>query len=165
MLADGSILPKRGRITFADAEYNQQTGTFLVRATFPNPKDVLRPGQFVRARVHRRHAPERDPRTAKGGAAGRQGAFCLGGDKEGKAEQRPVVVGDWIGNDWFITEGLSAGDQVVVDGGLTLRPVSRLRLRPRPPRTAGDRTGCAAPKAEASEAPTKAKANKGGTGL
>lgn len=52
LLADGSIFPKSGRITFADAEYNQQTGTFLVRATFPNPKTVLRPGQFVRVRLH-----------------------------------------------------------------------------------------------------------------
>lgn len=42
--------------------------------------------------------------------------------KEDKVEPRPVTVGDWIGNDWFIMNGLQAGDQVVVDGGLALRP-------------------------------------------
>ena len=59
LLGDGSIYPKRGHIFFADAEYNPQTGTFLVRATLPNPEGVLRPGQFVRAHVLGASAPER----------------------------------------------------------------------------------------------------------
>ena len=42
--------------------------------------------------------------------------------KESKVEQRPVVVGDWLGDDWFIFEGLRSGEKVVIDGGLMLRP-------------------------------------------
>ena len=121
-LGDGSIFPERGRITFADAELNQQTGTFLVRATFPNPKDLLRPGQFVRARVHGAMRPQAILVPQRAVQQGGKGHFVWVINAENKAEQRPVVVGDWLENDWFITEGLNAGDRVVVDGGLTLRP-------------------------------------------
>ena len=61
---------------------------------------------------------------------GSKGHFVFVIGKDGKAEQRPVVVGDWQGNDWFITEGLSGGEQVVVDGGLTLRPGAAVTIRP-----------------------------------
>jgi membrane fusion protein (multidrug efflux system) len=50
--------------------------------------------------------------------------------KEGKAELRPVIIGDWNGDDIFISEGLRAGDQVVVDGGLTLRPGIPVTAKP-----------------------------------
>src|SRR5262249_23186578 len=51
VLADGSVFPSRGRISFADPSFSKETGTFLVRATFDNPKGTLRPGQFVRVNV------------------------------------------------------------------------------------------------------------------
>ena len=121
-LGDGSIFPERGRITFADAEYNQQTGTFLVRATFPNPGGVLRPGQFVRAHVLGAMRPKAILVPQRAVQQGGKGHFIWVVNKEGKAEQRPIIVGDWMANDWFINEGLIAGDQVVVDGGLSLRP-------------------------------------------
>ncbi|WAC06209.1 MAG: efflux RND transporter periplasmic adaptor subunit [Thermodesulfobacteriota bacterium] len=121
-LGDGSIFPERGRITFADAEYNQQTGTFLLRATLPNPKGHLRPGQFVRVHILGVIRPKAILVPLRAVQQGDKGHFIWVVNKEGKAEQRPVVVGDWMGNNWFINEGLIAGDQVVVDGGLTLRP-------------------------------------------
>jgi membrane fusion protein, multidrug efflux system len=121
-LADGSTFPKRGRITFADADFNQQTGTFLLRATIPNPVGMLRPGQFVRAYIHGMVRPKALLVPQRAVQQGSKGHFIWVINKEGKAESRPVVVGDWHGNDWIITEGLRAGDQVVVDGGLTLRP-------------------------------------------
>ena len=51
VLADGNTFPKKGRVTFANADYDPQTGTFLLRATLPNPEGALRPGQFVRVRL------------------------------------------------------------------------------------------------------------------
>jgi membrane fusion protein, multidrug efflux system len=129
LLADGSIFPQRGRITFADAQYSSQTGTFLVRASFPNPQGVLRPGQFVRAQLLGAMRPKGvlvPQRTVQQGA---RGHFVWVVSKENKAELRPVVVGDWKGNDWFITEGLKAGDQVVVDGGLTLQPGAPVTIK------------------------------------
>jgi membrane fusion protein, multidrug efflux system len=61
---------------------------------------------------------------------GGKGHFVWVVSKEGKAESRPVLVGDWHGDDWFITEGLQAGEQVVVDGGLTLQPGVAVTAKP-----------------------------------
>ena len=163
-LGDGSIFPERGRITFADAELNQQTGTFLLRATFPNPKGLLRPGQFVRARVHGAMRPKAILVPQRAVQQGGEGHFVWVINKEGKAEQRPVVVGDWPGNDWFISEGLTAGDQVVVDGGLALRPGEPVTVMAQASavKSAPDGT---APKAEAEKTEAPKGENKVGSGL
>ena len=129
LLGDGSIYPHKGRVTFADAEYNTQTGTFLIRATLPNPKDVLRPGQFVRAHLLGAVRPKAILVPQRAVQQGSKGHFVWVATREGKAESRPVVVGEWQGNDWFITEGLKTGDQVVVDGGLTLQPGAPVKIK------------------------------------
>ncbi len=129
VLADGSIFPNRGRITFADAEFNPQTGTFLIRATLPNPGVLLRPGQFVRVRILGAVRPKAVLVPQRAVQQGAKGHFLWVVNKEGKAEARPVVVGDWLGNDWFITDGLTAGEQVIVDGGLALRPGEPVTLK------------------------------------
>jgi len=127
VLADGSVHPYKGKITFANANYNQQTGTFMLRATIPNPQGGLRPGQFVRARVS---GPVRVnailvPQQAV--LQGAKGHFVVV-DKDGKAEIRTVQVGPWHGDDWFITEGLKAGDVVVTEGVVRLSPGAPLKV-------------------------------------
>ncbi len=88
---------------------------------------------------------------------GAKGHFVWVVSKEGKAESRPVVVGDWMGNDWFISQGINAGDQVVVDGGLALRPGEPVRIKGQAP------TGESIPAGAAQKADTgKAEAAKGG---
>jgi membrane fusion protein (multidrug efflux system) len=116
VLADGSIYPESGSIFFRDANYSSETGTFLIRATFKNPDGMLRPGQFVRVRVLGSIRPDAIlvPQTAV--LQGAAGFFVWVVDKDGKAQTRPVEVGDWQGNDWFIFKGLSAGDRVITDG-------------------------------------------------
>ena len=157
-------IPRRGRITFADAEYNPQTGTFLVRATLPNPGALLRPGQFVRARLHGAMRPNAITVPQRAVQQGSQGPLRLGRSNEGKAEHRPVVVGDWVGNDWFITNGLQAGDRVVVDGGLALRPGEPVTVKAqaerRPPQAASPVTG--SPQGKRLERPTPLRATKKG---
>ena len=120
VLADGSIYPKTGRIFFRDANYSAQTGTFLLRATFENPDGILRPGQFVRVQVKGAIRPEAIlvPQTAV--LQGARGFFVWVVDKDGKAQTRPVEVGDWQGDNWFIFKGLSAGDRVITDGLIRL---------------------------------------------
>ena len=113
---DGSLYPHTGRITFADPSYNPQTGTFLIRATVDNPKGVLRPNQFVRARLRGAVRPNAILVPQRAVQQGGQGHFAWVVNKDGKAERRPVVVGDWYGDNWFINEGLRSGDQVAVDG-------------------------------------------------
>ena len=129
LLGDGSIYPKRGRILFTDAEYNPQTGTFLVRSTLPNPEGVLRPGQFVRAHVLGAMRPKGILVPQRAVQQGAKGHFVWVVSKENKAEQRPVVVGDWQGNNWFITEGLIGGEVVVVDGGLSLQAGAPVKIK------------------------------------
>jgi membrane fusion protein, multidrug efflux system len=119
---DGSIYPFTGRITFADPSYNPQTGTFLIRATVDNPKGVLRPNQYVRARLKGGVRPNAILVPQRAVQQGAKGHFAWVIDKDGKAEQRPVMVGDWYGESWFVNEGLHAGDRLVVDGGQRLVP-------------------------------------------
>jgi membrane fusion protein (multidrug efflux system) len=120
VLADGSIYPYSGNIFFRDANYSSQTGTFLLRATFENPDGILRPGQFVRVQVKGAIRPEAIlvPQTAV--LQGARGFFVWVVDKDGKAQTRPVEVGDWQGDNWFIFKGLSAGDRVITDGLIRL---------------------------------------------
>jgi membrane fusion protein (multidrug efflux system) len=122
ILADGSIFEKQGRITFADADFDQDTGTYRLRATFPNPDGSLRQGQFVRVRVIGAIRPNAILVPQKAVLQGAQGHFVMVVDKDNKAQIRPVQVGTWNGADWFINDGLSAGDAVVVEGLALLSP-------------------------------------------
>jgi membrane fusion protein, multidrug efflux system len=122
VLADGTRVAAPGRVTFGDASFSKETGTFLVRAELPNKDGALRPGQFVRVRVigatwiDAMQVPQRA--VMQGG----QGNFVWVLDAESKAQLRPVSVGPLTGDQWLISEGLRAGDRVVVDGGLKLAP-------------------------------------------
>jgi len=119
-LVDGSLFPYTGRITFADPSYNAQTGTFLIRATVDNPSGVLRPNQYVRARLRGAIRPNAIAIPQRAIQQGGKGHFVWVINKQDQAEMRPIAVADWYGDDWFVTEGLDAGDRVVVDGGQRL---------------------------------------------
>jgi membrane fusion protein, multidrug efflux system len=129
-LVDGTAFPHRGKITFADPSYNSQTGTFLIRASVDNPKGVLRPNQYVRTRLHGAIRPNAILVPQRAVQQGAKGHFVWVVNKDGKAELRPVVVGDWYGDNWFIAQGLAAGDQVVVDGALRLAPDVAVKATP-----------------------------------
>jgi membrane fusion protein (multidrug efflux system) len=115
-MADGSVYPEIGRIFFQDANYNTETGTFLVRATFPNPGDVLRPGQFVRARIKGPIRPNAILLPQQAVLQGAKGFFVWIVDQDGNAQIRNVEVGDWQNDNWFVFKGLSAGESVITDG-------------------------------------------------
>lgn len=129
LLADGSIFPHTGQVTFAEPFFNPQTGTFLIRATVENPDGLLRPNQYVRVRLKGAIRPNAIlvPQRAIQNAS--KGHFLWVVDKDNKVEQRPVVVGQWHENDWFIDEGLHAGDKVVVEGLLSLRPGMTVQIK------------------------------------
>jgi membrane fusion protein (multidrug efflux system) len=122
VLADGSIYPHTGKITFADASLSEATGTFLIRAEVDNPDQQLRPGQFVRVHIIGTVRPDAILVPQQAVQQGAQGSFVWVVNAEGKAEFRPVTVGPWHDKDWFIDTGLKADDTVVVTGALKLRP-------------------------------------------
>ena len=130
ILVDGSIFPHTGRITFAEPSFNSQTGTFLIRASVDNPKGVLHPNQYVRARLKGAIRPNAILLPQAALQQGPKGHFVWVVGSDGRVDQRPVVVGDWHGNDWFIFEGLVAGEQVVVEGTLSLRPDMPVTVKP-----------------------------------
>ncbi len=146
VLVDGSIFPHTGMLTFAEPSFNSQTGTFMVRASVDNPKGVLRPNQYVRVRLKGSVRPNAILVPQRAVQQGPKGHFVWVVDKESKAMVHPVDVGEWHETDWFIDEGLQAGDQVVVDGALLLRPGAPVTVK----------SAAAAPQ----QAPAKAEAAK-----
>lgn len=122
ILADGSIFPHTGQVTFANPMFNPQTGTFLIRVTVANPQNWLRPNEYVRVRLQGATRPNAVliPQRAVHQSSKGHLAWVVG--KDDKVEPRPVTVGDAHANDWFINDGLRAGDRVVVDGALGLSP-------------------------------------------
>lgn len=128
ILADGSQFPARGHINFTNPTFNSQTGTFLVRAVFDNPKGNLRPGQFVRAQVAGAVRPNAVLLPQRAVQQGPKGHFVWVVDNESKAHPRAVEVGEWQGDDWFITEGLQVGERVVVDGAIRVAPNAPVKI-------------------------------------
>ncbi|HYQ72045.1 MAG TPA: efflux RND transporter periplasmic adaptor subunit [Gammaproteobacteria bacterium] len=120
VLADGSIYPETGRLFFRDANYSTKTGTFLLRATFSNPDGDLRPGQFVSVRMKGAERPDAVLVPQRAVLQGAQGFFVWIVDTDGKAQVRSVEVGDWQGDNWFVTSGLAKGNRVVTDGLMRL---------------------------------------------
>jgi membrane fusion protein (multidrug efflux system) len=122
VLADGTVVPAPGHITFGDASFNKDTGTFLVRAELPNKDGALRPGQFVRVLMSGAYWVNAIQVPQRAVMQGPQGNFVWVVDAESKAQFRPVTVGPLTGDLWLIAEGLADGERIVVDGGLKLAP-------------------------------------------
>ena len=93
ILVDGSIFPHTGRITFAEPSFNSQTGTFLIRASVDNPKGVLHPNQYVRARLKGAIRPNAILLPQAAMQQGPKGHFVWVVGSDGQVDQRPVVVG------------------------------------------------------------------------
>src|SRR6266513_437922 len=129
-LPDGSRYPLAGRLNFAATQIDPRLATQELRAAFGNPRLQLLPGQFVRVQVA---AGEREnvflvPQTAVVQTEKTFLVFTL--DKENKAESRPVQVGSWVGSDWMILSGLDAGDRVILDNLLKIRPGAAVSPQP-----------------------------------
>src|SRR5712672_584143 len=122
ILADGSTYPHEGEFYFADRQVNQNTGAIQLAALFPNPGNVLRPGQYgkVRAVIRIEKGALLVPQLAVAELQGSYQADVVGPD--GKIAIRPVKVGGPIGTMWIIQDGLKPGERVVAEGQQTLRP-------------------------------------------
>jgi membrane fusion protein (multidrug efflux system) len=115
-LADGSTYPYRGRIIFADRQVNPQTGTIQVVGTFPNLKNLLRPGQYARVRALTQilQGALLVPQAAVTQLQGNYQVVVVGPDN--RAQIRTVQVGPTVGSLWVISAGLKPGERVVVVG-------------------------------------------------
>jgi membrane fusion protein, multidrug efflux system len=114
-LADGSTYPRRGRLVFADTRVSGDTGTVESEAEVANPDGALKPGQFVRVRLLGALRPNAVKVPARAVLEGPQGKYVYIA-ADGKAAPRPVTVGEQLTDGWIITQGLAAGDALIVDG-------------------------------------------------
>ncbi len=126
ILADGVEYPQSGRINFSASQIDPALGTQQLRAEFKNSDNTLLPGQFVRVRLTtgKRDGVFLIPQTAV--LNGQQGKFVFVAekDKEGKsiAAVRPIQAGGWFNDRWIVLDGLKAGDQVIIDNLIKVRP-------------------------------------------
>ncbi len=120
-LANGQAYPHQGHIIFVDRQMNQQTGAIRIAAAFPNPGDVLRPGQFgrVTADTEIRHGALLVPQIAVQELQGIQQVFTVGPGNHVHVEN--VTLGPQYGNDWIVESGLEPGTQVITDNLQKLR--------------------------------------------
>ena len=128
ILGDGTVFPQRGRALLVNREVDTRTGSIQVRAEFPNPGNVLRPGQYarIRATTEVRKDALLVPQQA---VSELQGIYQVGVvGAENKATIRTVKLGPQLGNVWVVESGLQEGDSVIVDGlqrvrdGMTVAP-------------------------------------------
>lgn len=131
ILEDGSRYPLEGTLEFRDITVDPTTGTVTLRAVFPNPDDVLLPGMFVRAVVQEgidkqailvpQNAVSRDPKG---------NPLTLVVDGDGIVRQHRIEIDRALGNQWLVASGLSAGDRVIVEGALKVRPGVQVKAIP-----------------------------------
>lgn len=155
LAADGTPLPRTGRVDFQDYKVDPSTGSFGYRARVANADGVLSPGQFVKVVLtgaRRPNALAVPQRAVLDGPAGKY-VYVVGKGKEGGAvaEPRPIEVGEWIAsggtekNTWVVRSGLKPGDEVIVDGTARIffpgAPVKPSPLGAAPPASSGAAAG------------------------
>jgi membrane fusion protein (multidrug efflux system) len=130
ILADGSIYPHKGKILLADRQVDPSTGTIRIVAAFPNPGNILRPGQYGRMRVETsmKKGALLLPQSAIAQSQGSYQAAVVGSDH--KVSMRTVKPGETVGTMRVIDEGVKPGDQVVVEGLQKIREGTLVTPKP-----------------------------------
>ena len=147
-LEDGANYPLEGALQFRDVTVDPTTGSVILRIVFPNPKGVLLPGMFVRAVVEEgvnprallipQQAVMRDPKG---------NPLTLIVDGQGKVLQRPLTLDRALGDQWLVSSGLAAGEQVIVEGVQKVRPGATVKAVPYT--ASGENKNAAAPPVKA----------------
>lgn len=121
LLSDGTVYERTGTISFADRQVNPATGAIRIASIFPNPNDLLRPGEFGRIRLSAKtlEGALLVPQKAVIELQGSYQVAVVGSDN--KVSIRPVTVGERVGRLWIVTEGVKAGERVVVEGLMKVR--------------------------------------------
>lgn len=138
VLPDGRVYAEAGKLNFAASTVDRTLGTVQLRAEVPNPALAILPGQFVRVRVtigdeEVYFVPQAAVSTSDRGKS----VWVVGPDN--KAMPRPIDVGSWQGTSWAVKKGLQAGDKVIIDNLVKLRPGAP--VAPHPPQATAATAG------------------------
>jgi len=130
ILADGSTYPYEGSFYFADRQVNEGTGAIRIAGLFRNPYNILRPGGYgkVRAVIRLQQGALLVPQRAVSELQGGYQVAVVGGDD--KVSIRAVTVGDRVGTEWIVAEGLKHGERVVAEGVQKARPGTQVNPKP-----------------------------------
>jgi len=122
LLADDSVFPYKGKISVVERAVDPTTGTIVVQSKFPNPQNLIRPGQFGRVRVLLDERPNTVtiPQKAVQELQGVQTVLVV--DDNNKTELRTVEIGERVGANFVVRSGLKAGERIVVEGLQKVRP-------------------------------------------
>lgn len=131
LLEDGTPYPQEGTLKFSEVAVDPSTGSFILRMVFPNPKHILLPGMYVRAVVQEgvvdrailvpQQGVSRDPK-------GNPVALIV--NSSGKVELRMITVARAMGDRWLVSDGLTAGDRLIVEGSQRVRPGASAKAVP-----------------------------------
>jgi membrane fusion protein (multidrug efflux system) len=133
--SDGKPKGATGRLNFAGSTVDEKLGTVQLRAEFPNADLAVLPGQFVRAQLQAGvETAVLVPQAAVVSSGQGKSVWVI---RDGKATPQPVETGSWVGYQWAVRSGLKAGDQVIADNLLKLRPGAPVQPRPAAPAASG----------------------------
>jgi membrane fusion protein (multidrug efflux system) len=120
-LSNGEVYPEKGHVVFVDRQLNSQTGAIRIAASFPNPGNILRPGQFgrVRAETEVRRNAVLIPQVAVTELQGQQQVYTVGANNT--AHVNNVTLGPQYGDSWIVESGLPGGSLIITDNLQKLR--------------------------------------------
>jgi RND family efflux transporter MFP subunit len=138
ILADGSTYPYPGTFYFADRQVNESTGAIRIAALFPNPGNILRPGGYgkVRAATQIQQGALLVPQRAVSELQGGYQVAVV--DGQNKVSIRTIQVGDRVGTQWIVSDGLKLGERVIVEGVQKVRPGMQVNPKPFAAETSGE---------------------------
>lgn len=131
LLEDGTSYPLEGTLKFSEVTVDPGTGSIALRMVFPNPHKILLPGMFVRAVVEEGESPNAILVPQRGVTRNQEGeamVMVVGADE--KAQMRVIKVARTVGDSWLVTEGLKAGDRVILEGTQKARPGTTVKAEP-----------------------------------
>ena len=130
LLADGSQHPEKGRVIASAQSINTETGTYTLEASFPNPKNVLLPGQFARIRANYLTLEDAVviPRKAVVEMQGRFRVYLV--NQQSQVEAVEIELGPKSGNDVVVGSGLKGGETIIVEGLQKVRPGMQVDPQP-----------------------------------
>jgi membrane fusion protein (multidrug efflux system) len=161
ILVDGSSYPEQGKFLLLNRQVDTTTGTFKAAAQFPNPKNLLRPGQYGKIRVTMsvNKGALLVPQRAVTEMQGKYLVAVVGADN--KVEIRPVTVGERIGTEWIVSSGLKPGESVVAEGTQKVKPGATVSPKPFVPAAPAAAASPASPAKPAEKPAASAPAAKG----
>lgn len=116
ILADGSVYPHKGKMDFIDRNVDASTGAILLQASFPNPDQLIRPGQFARVKAKIREVKDAVliPQKCARELQGQYSVFLV--NAENKLETRQIIIGEKVGEFFIVNQGLQGGDKIILEG-------------------------------------------------